>query len=232
MHGSGHAPPRSHPTPAALFTLRVLFVGLALFGCGLLTSAAPLRIAILRRRASDWALFGFVLVAGLVNLMVLGAYGAPPSEDPDAPIPANAFDYVCLTVLIVLSVGAAVHYLIADIRYYRRVQPRAWGPVPSVPGGRPFAQTQSQHSPQPGPYDRTTVAYDGQGAAYGYPAAQQPPQARQQPFPPQPGPSPRQPLPTAPRIDQVRAELDELSELLRKEPGERDDRGGEGGRTR
>ncbi|MET7615840.1 hypothetical protein [Streptomyces sp. NPDC005408] len=52
------------------------------------------------------------------------------------------------------------------------------------------------------------------GYGYGYPP---PVQAHQQPTPvPQPQP---QPQPARPRIDQVRAELDELSNLLRKEEG-------------
>ncbi|GHH47599.1 hypothetical protein [Streptomyces candidus] len=244
MPGSGHAPPRSQPSPAVLVALRVLFTVCALCSCGLLTWAAPLRIAILRKRAADWVVFSTVLVLGYTLLAIVGLYGAPPSDDSAAPAEFNTVDTVGVLALAVLSVGVATYFLIADITHYRtpRPQPHAWGPVSAVPQHRPFPP--AQHPEQPGPYDRPTVPDGAPGPAYGYPAAPpkqpephshpqpSPPQSRPQHSAPQPGPPTRQPLPSAPRIDQVRAELDELSELLRREPGYRDSRNrkGESGR--
>ncbi|WP_433547300.1 hypothetical protein ACQPZG_21100 [Streptomyces sp. CA-294286] len=232
MPGSGHAPPRSQPSPAVLVTLRVLFTVFALCSCGLLTWAAPLRIAILRKRAADWVVFSTVLVLGYTLLAVIGLYGSPPSDDSGASADFNTVDTVGVLALGVLSVGVATYFLIADITHYRRPRPHGWGPVSAVPQHQPFPPA---HPEQPGPYDRPTVPDGAPGPAYGYPPAR-PQQPAPQPRPqsaPQPERPPRQPMPSAPRIDQVRAELDELSELLRKEPGDRNgrNRDGAGGRN-
>ncbi|MFI0981389.1 hypothetical protein ACH4SP_30815 [Streptomyces sp. NPDC021093] len=183
-----------------LITLRVVFTALALCTCGLLSWAATLRIAILRKRASDWLLFGAVLLLGVATLIILGEFGAPVSEDPDAPADLNAVDYMCLAVVFALSVGSATHFLIADIRHFRRRPEPVWGPFHSMP----VTNQPRMYGGQPGPVP---------GPAYGYPPQHHP----HQPQPHQP--QPHQPQP---RIDQVRAELDELSELLRKEPRDQD----------
>ncbi|WP_030716403.1 hypothetical protein [Streptomyces sp. NRRL F-2580] len=87
-----------------------------------------------------------------------------------------------------------VYFLVADIKHHeaRRAALPAYG-YPSAPYAHP-----QQASP-----------------AYGYPHAQTPvpQQPAAAPVPPQAPPQPTPP----PRIGQVRAELDELSELLRKQ---------------
>lgn len=195
MPGHGHPPSRSQPSPAVLVTLRVVFVLLALCTCGLLTWAAPLRIAVLRKRAVDWAVFAAVLVLGIGILVFAGVYGSPPAKDGEEA-QLNTADVVCLLLLFALSAGVTTYYLIADIQHFRRRGPQpthAWGAVaPPGPQG-------SGHPMPSGPPDRPT---------YPYPAAQQ--------------------QPPAPRLHQVRAELDELSELLRKDRTQ----DGDGGRPR
>ncbi|MCH0538332.1 hypothetical protein I3F58_01890 [Streptomyces sp. MUM 203J] len=88
------------------------------------------------------------------------------------------------------------YFLYADIRHHERAARSA------VPTPAPYHQPRPQSGygyPQPNPYQ------------------QQPQQAARQPTPP-PASPPASPFP-APRIDQVRAELDELSDLLRKDEG-------------
>ncbi|MCP3820568.1 hypothetical protein NLX86_21460 [Streptomyces sp. A3M-1-3] len=100
--------------------------------------------------------------------------------------------------LLITAVAVVIHYLIADLHHHQR--PHQAGapipmPVPPVPYG----------PPQPG---------------YGYPPPQTGtpvPGHTPTPIAPQPQPQPQHPAP--PRIDQVRAELDELSDYLRRKEG-------------
>ncbi|MEV0416175.1 hypothetical protein AB0I68_36850 [Streptomyces sp. NPDC050448] len=96
--------------------------------------------------------------------------------------------------IIITGFLTCVYFLVADIRHHGAAQAAArtapW--YPAQPS--PYVPPQQQARP-----------------AYGYPPVQQ-----QTPTPtpvPAPGPGPA----TPPRIGQVRAELDELSELLRKQ---------------
>ncbi|MBW8702909.1 hypothetical protein MBT84_25240 [Streptomyces sp. MBT84] len=103
---------------------------------------------------------------------------------------------VALALVLVLGAFSGAYFLVFDIRHHRAQPPL--GPAPQ--------QTGAYLPPQPPP----------QG--YGYPPAPQPYQAAQHPQPPPqytpPTPPPQRPAPA--RIDQVRAELDELSDYLRK----------------
>ncbi|GAA1349053.1 hypothetical protein [Streptomyces beijiangensis] len=103
-----------------------------------------------------------------------------------------------LAVLLLLGVGSATYFLIVDIQHPHRPRPQA-APAPH------FSQksTLGQYGPYQ-PYAQTVPTQ--------VPVVPVPPPQHQQPVPP-------------PRIDQVRAELDELSDLLRKKP---DDRPGQG----
>ncbi len=229
MHGPGLTPPRSQPTPAGLITLRVVFTVLALGSCGLLSWAALLRTAVLRRRTSDWLLFAGQLVVVITTVIVMAAFGAPPSDDPDVPTRSNGVDYVCLAILIAVSIAAATYFLIADVQHFRQPPAPAygWGTPPPVGPGHPTG-------PYGYPQQQPTA-----GPAYGYPPVreqpvhQQPPVHQRPPVHQQPPVHQPQPYPPSgqpqPRINQVRAELDELSELLRKDP--RDARGGPGGQS-
>ncbi len=113
-------------------------------------------------------------------------------------------------------VAAPAHFIVADIRHYAQParQNGTNGPVPPFPGYaygptvpmqtpvQPPMHQFGQQPPVPQPYT---------------PPYQQPHSTPQ----PQPTPPAHQPHPTPhpQRLDQVRAELDELSDYLRKEEG-------------
>ncbi|MGW4561872.1 hypothetical protein ACWEN3_05490 [Streptomyces sp. NPDC004561] len=195
MQGHGHGQPVKQPPHTAwLVFLRVLFVALGLFSIGFLAWVMPLRLAAVTRRSLDWALFVTVLVLDILSIVLLA------SESGDE-IHTSA-GYLGLFLLLGTLVGAMAYYLAAEIRHFMLRQ----------------------------------QAYAAQGAApaYGYPGPANPytapvgphtpPPIRQTPVPhtpvPQPPPAtlpPQRPAPA--RIDQVRAELDELSDYLRKHDG-------------
>ncbi|MER7662536.1 hypothetical protein [Streptomyces sp. NPDC096193] len=217
MHGHGYAPPQpGTPSSAVLITLRVLFVALALLTCGLLAWGTMLRIAVMRRRRTDWLLFWLSLALSITTFVVIGIFGSEAEVNAAQEAEPRPVDYVCMAVLFGMALGVPVHYLVADIRHYQQPRPawNAYGP-PAHPMGHPV---------QSAPIPPATPA-----PGYGYPPAQpippQQPHQAQQPHrtpPPHPAPQPQgQPHAPSdkPRIDQVRAELDELSDYLRKEQG-------------
>ncbi|MFB7588242.1 hypothetical protein [Streptomyces sp. NPDC056169] len=110
--------------------------------------------------------------------------------------------FVGVGTILALGAGSIAYYLVGEIRHHdrRRAMPLP-GPVP--PPYRPLGYV---YGPDGAP---VTTTPSGGPAPY----------ICAPPAPAQPQP------PTAPRIDQVRAELDELSDLLRK-----DGREGEGSR--
>lgn len=212
MYAPGHPPKAPHrvPSRAWIVSMRVLFGVLSVLSCGLLLWTPLLRLAIVRRRTADWwvAGAGFVLVC--VLLPIIGRDG----ED------AHGVDYFFIPLLLLAMVAAPAHYLVADIRHYARLtqQNLPGGPTPPVPGYAYAPTVPMQTPPQPLVHPLPPQPYTPQPYT---------PQQYQQPQPPptppahHPQPPTRQPLP-APhpqRIDQVRAELDELSDYLRKEEG-------------
>ncbi|MEV6397552.1 hypothetical protein AB0M39_22745 [Streptomyces sp. NPDC051907] len=225
MHGHGYAPPQpKRPSTAVLVVLRTVFTAVALLSFGFLSWATMLRIAIMRRRRLDWLLFWLCLALVVAATVVIGTFGTDSEVEASKAEDPRPIDYVSLAVLLGLAIGVPTHYLVVDIRHHQAPGPAAWTPpqagspynAPTVPYGLP-----PQHLPSQG---------------YGYPPAQphppvqqpqpqthppvRPPAHQPQTHPPvQPQP-PAQPVaPDKPRIDQVRAELDELSDYLRKEQG-------------
>ncbi|UYQ62540.1 hypothetical protein [Streptomyces peucetius] len=216
MHGHGFAPPQPRrPSTALLVVVRIVFVALALLSFGLLAWGTMLRIAIMRARRSDWLLFWLSLVTAVTCLVVIGEF-SDAGEPSAAEKPPTPVDYVCILVMLGLALGVPTHYLVADIRHYQDPRPAAgWPPQagsrygPAIPAAGPYGMPQ-------------------QPAGYGYPPAQPLPQSpvppARPPIPPPAAPSTPPasapaPAPGTGRIDQVRAELDELSDLLRKEEG-------------
>ncbi|SDD00422.1 hypothetical protein [Streptomyces prasinopilosus] len=206
MYGHGAAPP--HRSTATVITLRVLIAAAGFLSCGLLSCVPLFRVAVLRGRLLDWVLAWVSLPLSLFFLMVIGAL---PEADPRTD--------VALYFLLSLGALAAAYYLTVDIRHAR----------PPYPHGT--------HGPQ-SPYAATMHAPGGAPLPYGYPQPASPyaQTAVPQPVPPQPPrapvphhdpsppavppvPPPRPPGPA--RIDQVRAELDELSDYLRRSDGGR-----------
>ncbi|MCX5406791.1 hypothetical protein OHA37_23315 [Streptomyces sp. NBC_00335] len=196
MHGPGTPPPHGHqPSTGGVVALRVLFALLPILSCGFLAWGTMLRLALVTRKPRDWWLLA---ACGAAEVLSLALIGADPTPDASAwQGNAGAFG----TLLNGLAV--CIYYLVADIRHFeaQKAQPAAgWYPPPASPYVPPQQQT---------------------GPAYGYPPmAQTTPQHHplqpQQPAPQQAPESAPAPTPP-PRIGQVRAELDELSELLRKQ---------------
>lgn len=158
---------------------------------------------------------GFVFVC--VLLPIIGRDGSNAD--------ANGIDFVLIPMLLLAMLGAPVYYLVADIRHYEQLekQPFVGGYLPPVPGygyttvpvQQPRPAQPQQHQPQ--------QYQQHQPPRYqpAHPQSSHPQSSHAQPAHPQPAhpqSSQPQPAPTPPhRIDQVRAELDELSDYLRKE---------------
>ncbi|MER5895243.1 hypothetical protein [Streptomyces sp. NPDC001876] len=210
MHGYGYPPeqqPRRRPSPATLVTLRVLFVALTMLSCGFLAWAAMLRLAIVTRRKLDWYLLALVFA---LNVGLIVFFGTLP-EDAEEMTDAEAF--IGIGWLFVVVVGTVTYYLYAEIRHFGPYGGSRPGPTPLPYGGYVPAQTVPSAPAAPGP-------------TYGYPPVPTPPTPPAQPPaatpPPAPATPPAGPSPASPqRLDQVRAELDELSDYLRKEGGSR-----------
>ncbi|WP_446039520.1 hypothetical protein [Streptomyces sp. SID1121] len=208
MHGHGYVPPQQPRDGTAVIVLRVFFALAAVLSCGFLAWAPMLRLAIITRKGLNWALL--VLTVAMLVLCV-ALIGTDETED----LTATQSD-VGVGLLLATAVSVLAYYLYADIVHFSRRNAHAAHPQP-VP-------------PQP---------------AYGYPpvgTATPPPAARPHVPPPPAVPPAHYPADSArtntprpdapgtggpratdhPRIDQVRAELDELSDFLRKGKGQED----------
>lgn len=207
-HGYGYPPPPAgRPSDGMLITLRVIFISLSVLSCSLLAWAPMLRLAIVTRKALDWALFGLTIAANIGLLVFAGVY--VPEGDEELS------DGLALTILgwiTIVMVGSIVYYVTAETRHYERLVPRSHTghglPQPTGYGYPPAATPPSAANPYAGPVQQSRP-----------PVPPRPPAAGPAPEPaPAPGPGPAPGLEPNSRIDQVRAELDELSDFLRKEP--------------
>ncbi|KNB54392.1 hypothetical protein [Streptomyces caatingaensis] len=250
-----------------IVVIRVVIVAITVLTVFLMSWIPVLRVAIVRRRGKDWALFWTVLVVSVGCLVMMEERFSKTTNS------------VGLIAAICVGSLSIAYYLWADIRHFRPAAPAAapggYAPPYAVtlpaqpqpqPGSRPEpfpgAGPGGPGAPQPGPYPsfappppypgsdtpvpghQPGLTVPGQGAApYGQPGGC-PPQAQPvtgaPPAVPQPGygyPHVPEGAPrdaarqaaaghrTPERIRQVRAELDELSDLLRKEAGEQRERG-------
>ncbi|MFG3133722.1 hypothetical protein [Streptomyces tendae] len=192
MHGHGYAPPPPprRPRTAVLVLLRVFFVALALLSIGFLAWISTLYAAVVSRRPRDWWVFAATAAALVVSFCFLAT-----DDTDDFSTPAGT------TGMIILLVNACVcagYFLYADIRHHRRPpHPGHLVPMPPPPAaGYGHPQPSYPYTPAPAPA----------------PAPVQAPVPPYQAPPPQHHPAPA-------RIDQVRAELDELSDYLRNHDG-------------
>ncbi|MER6088438.1 hypothetical protein [Streptomyces bluensis] len=202
MQGPGYVPQPPHsPSPGAQITLRAVFVALAVFSCGFLAWPSLLRLAVVTRKPLHWALFTLAVVHISVVITLISI---DPGEDE-----FQAEGSAGMWLMLVGMVPIVAYYLYADIRHFSQYRPTQ------------YAQTTGYAQPP-----QTGYGYPGPQPFPPSPPVQQPPpvqpQAQGQPQPhpqPQPQPQPQRPAPA--RIDQVRAELDELSDYLRKHEGGR-----------
>ena len=208
MQGHGYAapPPRRHST-GVLVLLRVIFVAVALLSIGFLAWVATLRAAIVTRKATDWWIFA-------ASVVVLGISFAFLSTDhtDDFSSPNGNTGMIILLLNAVACVG---YFLYADIRHHSRLHQVGAGQPPMAPGygypqpPSPFTAATVPSTPQT-PYAPPPMPHT--------PAPPVPASHTPVPQPPATAPAPPQ-RPAPARIDQVRAELDELSDYLRKHPG-------------
>ncbi|MGW1148004.1 hypothetical protein ACWD6I_23815 [Streptomyces sp. NPDC002454] len=217
MYGT---PPQQPPRPAngSLIALRVLFVTVAVGSCGLLGWTALLRVAVVTRARRDWQYFSLALAVLLVGFAMVAA---DRTENLD-----TWHGNVGMAVLLLSGLACAGYFLYADIRHFRTVP----GPWPAAHPPRPVPPA----APTAG-YGYPPTAHPGPPAAphsVTHPAAPAPPYPGPGPVPAPPAHSPSPPPvpPPAPgRIDQVRAELDELSDYLRRQEPDHGDPRGRGG---
>ncbi|MGW0366400.1 hypothetical protein [Streptomyces sp. NPDC002990] len=182
-----------------MVALRVLFALLPVLSCGFLAWGTMLRLAILTRRSRDWTLLGVVSVLSVGWLALIGADPTPDTDGWQGNTGAGG--------VILTGVLTCVYFLYADIRHHeaRAAAPAGhWYPQGAAPYAVPPQTTPGYGYPH-APRQQT-------GPSHQPPAHQQPPAQAPHAVPAQP-PQPTPP----PRIGQVRAELDELSELLRKQ---------------
>ncbi|MDX3750507.1 hypothetical protein [Streptomyces sp. AK08-02] len=215
MSGHGYPQPVKQPPPSGwLVFLRVLFVVMSVMSCGLLTWTMLLRLAIVTRKALDWGLFVAVVAADILGLVLLGN---EPGEDIHTP--GGYTGLVLLLGTLAIMIG---YYIAADIRHFSRLR-QAASAGPQHPGYIPQQAPQAYGYPQPpvgfqpqppSPYT-VTPPYQPQ------PHTPVPQNHGQTPIPQPPvgGPPVDPPRPAPARIDQVRAELDELSDFLRRNDG-------------
>ncbi|WP_405190823.1 hypothetical protein OG473_24215 [Streptomyces anulatus] len=202
MHGYGPTPQQqttSLPSPATLTTVRVILVTVTVLSCGLLGWVAMLRLAIVTRRPRDWVL----LVVVMVLNAALFAFIMGTPDDPDDMSDASVL--LMLLWIVALLAGVITYYLYVEIRHYSSLRSL----------GSPPPYTAPAH-PAPLPYQQHPAQQQQQQHQH------QPQQHQQQHQQPQPNPytvqtPPPTPTPAPQRLDQVRAELDELSDYLRKE---------------
>ncbi|MET7542004.1 hypothetical protein [Streptomyces sp. NPDC005507] len=210
MHGQGYMPPPQRPSHGVQIALRVLFVALAVLSIGFLAWAALLRLALTTRSRTDWIIFASVaaLQAGTVALLA-----TDPGVDDFTTWRGDAG----MMMLLVTLAGVVLYYLVADILHCRKGRLGFYGgyasgyqpqPLQQPAYGYPQAQHYAPPTPRPAP-PSTPPVHDQLTQTAG-----------QAPTPvPTPAPQPQAPPPH--RIDQVRAELDELSDYLRKQEGGR-----------
>ncbi|MFJ6935651.1 hypothetical protein [Streptomyces sp. NPDC101132] len=214
MHGPGfpqqHQPqPVNRPSDGALVGLRVLFCSLSLFSCGFLAWAAPLRIAVVNGTRRNWSVFAGCLA---LNILALVGIATDPTDDL-----STWHGNLGMVVMLSTAVAALGWFLYADITYYAKPAGNWAPPTASAPFPGPYQQPQQGYGYPPAHHTPVPQPPVGQTPPHQNPphqtAVPQPP-AHQTPVPQQPVPPQR---PQNHDIGQVRAELDELSELLRRD---------------
>ncbi|MFF0017175.1 hypothetical protein [Streptomyces sp. NPDC005374] len=198
MYGHGAVPPTR--SAGTVITLRVLFAAAGFLSCGLFACAPLFRVAFLRGRGIDWVLAWASLPVSIACLSVVGAL---PEGDHRTD--------VALSLVLLLGLFSSVYFLVTDIRIHQQWRFTGYPPPqgPTAHSGYGYPHPAPQPVPQPAPPYTSTLL----------------PQPQPQPRPPVPPvpapgvvpPPPQRPAPV--RIDQVRAELDELSDYLRKHDG-------------
>ncbi|MEU0028013.1 hypothetical protein [Streptomyces sp. NPDC006335] len=193
MYGHGAVPPaRSSGT---VITLRVLLAATGFLTCGLLACAPLFRVAFLRGRLVDWVLAWASLPLSIACFAVVGSL---PENDRRTD--------VALALVLLFGLFSSVYFLVTDIRVHQERRFTGYPP--------PHGTTVHTGYGYPQPTTPYTTTLQPQPPTPPVPAPAPAPTPGVVPPPP---PPPQRPAPA--RIDQVRAELDELSDYLRKHDG-------------
>ncbi|MFI6935693.1 hypothetical protein [Streptomyces sp. NPDC050287] len=213
MQGHGYTQPvRQAPPTGLLVFLRVLFVAISVMSIGFLMWAMMLRLALVTRKTLDWWLFAGVFVVEVLVVWLLGSESGDEIHTPGG--------WAGLLLLLGTLVASVAYYLAADIRHFQQL--RHSGYDPRQPPSPAYGYPQSGLQPQP-PYNAQTVPQSSTphnplpGPGLRTPVPQPPGPSDAVLHSPVPPPPPQRPAPA--RIDQVRAELDELSDYLRRHDG-------------
>ncbi|MCB5180369.1 hypothetical protein [Streptomyces antimicrobicus] len=211
MHGPGLP---QHPAPSnngVQVTLRVVFTALTLLTCGFFAWASLLKLAIVTRSRRNWLLFAVTVAINITCIALLGNDDTPDGET------SRGTD-IAMTTSLITAIAVVAYFLYEDIRHYNS-HPAGWyGRQPAGPYYPPVPPQQQQpaygypHAHTPA----TPLPPVPQQPATPVPPVPQQPATPVPPVPPVQQPTPP-PVPQQPRIGQVRAELDELSELLRRQ---------------
>ncbi|UXY37305.1 hypothetical protein [Streptomyces albidocamelliae] len=223
MYGHGAPPPTR--SASTVITLRVLFAAAGFLSCGLLACVPLFRVAFLRGKWFNWTAAWASLPLAIVCFAVVGSVKESDHRGDAA-----------LAVVLLLGAVSSAYFLIMDIRLGNQAGPYAGYAPPgaaTVPGGSygypqapsPYAVTQPAPQPfvpqPPAHHTPTHQTPTHHTPTHQTPLHQTP--VPQNPVPPQQNPQqpPQRPAPA--RIDQVRAELDELSDYLRRQDGNHED---------
>ena len=191
MQGHGQAQPvKPPPSTGLLVSLRVFFVAVSVCSFGLLGWTMMLRLALVTRKSLDWGLLVATFAAEALGLVLIGT---EPGDEIHTP-----GGWTGLALLFGSLVPVISYYLAAEIRHYQR-------PSHTFTGYAAHQQPPAHAYGYPQPPYVTSAG----------PLTPVPPMTRPRSSAPAPVPPPQRPAPA--RIDQVRAELDELSDYLRKQ---------------
>ncbi|MCG8967114.1 hypothetical protein [Streptomyces sp. CL12-4] len=212
MHGHGYPQPVKQPPPTGwLVFLRVLFVAISVLTIGLLAWTMLLRLAIVTRKALDWGLFVAAMAADALALVLIGT---EPGDEIH-----TAGGWTGMALLFGTLVAVMAYYLAADVRHFHQLR-YGTGYAPQPAPGYGYPQSPAT------PYTATTVPQTARQPIVPQPHHTPPPMPpTPTPIPtppaqtPAPAPTPPPHTPAPARIDQVRAELDELSDYLRRHDG-------------
>ncbi|MET9495039.1 hypothetical protein [Streptomyces sp. NPDC006552] len=203
MHGHGYAPPPRLPSSGARAGMRVLFVAIAVLTVGFLGFVPMLRLALTTRSKADWRVF--IAVAATQLVCWAGVFSDPGGEEFTTWYGNGAMGLMLVNLAV-----SVTYYLVADVRHANRTRfapgPARYGTPPAPqPYGYPQPQPYAQPRPQPPAPPLHALPTQTAGPV---PTPAPTPVPAPQATPPQSRPPHR--------IDQVRAELDELSDYLRK----------------
>ncbi|WP_197370651.1 hypothetical protein, partial [Streptomyces clavuligerus] len=166
------------PATATLYVLRGLLVLLSVVSFGILSWAAMLRVAVLRRRRLDWVLFWISLalaVAFFVMAAEIGEQTGQPEGGEQEQETATGFELALILTMVAVAIAAPVHYLFADIRHFQQFdQAPGHGPLPGTPPLPPYTATAPAAHGYGPPPSAPGYGYPPPAPGYGYPHRQPP----------------------------------------------------------